>query len=144
LLHCNNNPLLENHSMIKFGADFGKLFPAATPVDFKALLDIQQKNIDAVVAAGTKLAEGAQQVLKRQAELAHAALQEGTESFSVANLGKLDKQIEFVKASTEKSVANAREIADLAAKAGNEAIEILRKRAEASVGEFSTAVKTAA
>lgn len=130
--------------MVKFGADLGKLFPAATAFDFKALIDIQQKNIEAVVAVNTKLAEAAQLLLKRQAELVQDGIEAARDNFSPANLGKLEKQVEYFKTSTERSVANAREIADMAAKAGTEAIDILRKRAEASVGEFSQAVKAAA
>ncbi len=130
--------------MIKFGAEFGKLFPAAIPVNFKALWDIQQKNFEAATAAGTKLAEGAQQVLKRQAQQVEAAFQESVQGFSPANLGQFDKQVEFVKLSVEKSVANARELAELTTKTGQEAFEILRKRAEAGMGELNSATNTGA
>lgn len=133
--------------MFKMPTDFGKLFNAA-PVDFKALADIQQKNIDAFVAANTKLVEGAQAVLKRQAEMVQGAVKEGLEAarenFAPANLGKVEKQVEFLKSSAEKSVSNAREIAELAGKSSSEAIEILRKRTSESVSELSQLVKVAA
>lgn len=120
-------------------------FPA---VDFKALADIQQKNLDAVVAANTKLVEGAQAMFKRQTEIVQGAVKEGLEAarenLTPANLGKVEKQVEFFKASAEKSVANARELAELAGKSSNEAIEILRKRATDSVSELSQIVKAAA
>lgn len=134
--------------MFKFPADFGTLFTATPAFDFKALADIQQKNIDAFVAANTKLAEGAQEVLKRQTELVQSAFKEtvevARETFAPGNLGKVEKQLEFFKASTEKSVASARELSELASKSGNEAIEILRKRATDSVGELSKIAKVAA
>lgn len=127
--------------MLKFPAEFGALFSA---FDFKALIDIQQKNLDAFVAANTKLAEGAQAVLKRQTELMQSAIEAARDNFSPSNATKVEKHVEFVKASTEQSVSNAREIAEIVSKSGNEAIEILRKRAEASVGEIGRIVKTAA
>ncbi len=133
--------------MFKMPTDFGKLFTAGPAVDFKALADIQQKNMDAFVAANTRLVEGAQAVFKRQAEMVQGAMKESMDAardnFAPANLGKVEKQVEFLKASTEKQVANAREIAELAGKSSPEAMEILRKRATDSVGEFSQLVKAA-
>ncbi len=134
--------------MFKFPADFGAALASAPKFDFKALVDIQQKNLDAMIAANTKLAEGAQEILKRQAELLQLTMQESIEAmrenFSPANATKVEKHLEFFKASAEKSVASARELTELAGKSGNDAIEILRKRATDSVGEFNAVVKTAA
>lgn len=127
--------------MFKMPADFSKLFAAAPAVDFKALADIQQKNLDAVVAANTKLVEGAQAVFKRQAEMVQGAMKEGLEAS--ASIGKVEKQVAFIKTAAEKQVANAREIAELASKSGTEAMEILRKRAGESVSELSQLVKAA-
>lgn len=124
------------------------MFSKLPTVDFKALADIQQKNLDAVVAANTKLVEGAQALFKRQTEIVQGAVKEGLEvareNLTPANLGKVEKQVEFFKISAEKGVANARELAELAGKSGNEAIEILRKRATETVSELSQLVKAAA
>ena len=133
--------------MFKMPADFGKMFASTSPVDFKALAEIQQKNMNAFVAANTKLVEGAQAMFKRQAEMMQGAVKEGMEAardnFAAANIGKVEKQVEFMKTSAEKQVANAREIAEMAGKSGTEAMEILRKRATDSVGEFTQLVKAA-
>ncbi|GEM_PF-3067504 len=133
--------------MFKMPADFGKMFASTSTVDFKALAEIQQKNMNAFVAANTKLVEGAQAMFKRQAEMVQGAVKEGMEAardnFAAANLGKVEKQVEFMKTSAEKQVANAREIAEMAGKSGTEAMEILRKRATDSVGEFTQLVKAA-
>ena len=133
--------------MFKMPADFGKMFAATSTVDFKALAEIQQKNMNAFVAANTRLVEGAQAMFKRQAEMMQGAVKEGMEAardnFAAANIGKVEKQVEFMKTSAEKQVANAREIAEMAGKSGTEAMEILRKRATDSVGEFTQMVKAA-
>lgn len=132
--------------MFKF-PDFSKAF-AAPAVDYKALVEIQQRNLDAAVAINAKLVEGAQEVLKRQAELVQTSIKDSLEAarvnFAPANVTKVEKHIEYFKDSAEKSVASARELAEMVSKTGNEAIEILRKRATDSVGEFSALVKVAA
>lgn len=133
--------------MFKMPTDFGKMFNASSAFDFKALASIQQKNMDAVVAANTRLVEGAQAVFKRQAEMMQGVMKDGMDAarnnFAPANLGKVEKQVEFLKVSAEKQVANARELAELAGKSGTDAMEILRKRATDSVGEFTQVVKAA-
>lgn len=132
--------------MFKF-PEFAKTF-AAPAIDYKALVEIQQRNLDAVVAINAKLVEGAQEVLKRQAELLQASIKDGLEAarvnFAPANVTKVERHIEYFKDSAEKSVASARELAEMVSKTGNEAAEILRKRATESVGEISALVKTAA
>lgn len=130
--------------MFKLPADFGK-FPM---LDFGELAALNQRNFEAVVAANQAFAAGMQQAFKRQAEIVQGAIKDGLDAAREASLtdGTVDlqKQLAYVKNSTEKSVAGSRELADLWGKGGTAAAEILRQRVSASFDEVKGLVKTAA
>jgi phasin family protein len=130
--------------------DFTKLFPVKLPtVDVKALMEAQNRNVDAFMKASKILAETAQTLVKRQVEITQANLQQNAEvaksALSTKDLqASLVQQLDFAKTSTEKASAQVRELSDIATKGGNEALEILRKRAEEGVAEISALTKAAA
>ncbi len=114
-------------------------------VDVEAILASQRKNIEAVTAANQLAAEGFQAVLRRQAEIVRASLEEASGYVNdVMSAGtpeaKAAKQTELVKATFEKTLANIRELSELVAKSNSEAAEVLSKRVSESLDELKTAV----
>ncbi len=134
-----NNPFLE-FDPSKLLGDF-KL----PGVDVEAILSSQRKNIEALTAANQLAAEGFQAVLRRQAEIVRASVEEAS-SFVNDVLSastpeaKAAKQAELVKAAFEKALSNARELAELVTKSNTEAADVLSKRVSESLEELKSAV----
>lgn len=114
-------------------------------LDVDAILASQRKNIEAVTAANQLAIEGLQAVLRRQAEILRASVEESSNYVNqVVAAGtpeeKAAKQAELAKAAFEKALANARELAELVAKSNTEAAEILSKRVSESLDEVKAAI----
>jgi len=114
-------------------------------VDVEAMMAAQRKNIEAVTAANQLAIEGLQAVIRRQAEIVRASVEEASSYVNqVVAAGtpeeKAAKQAELVKAAFEKSLANARELAELVAKSNNEAAEVLSKRVSESLDELKSSL----
>ena len=114
-------------------------------LDVDAILASQRKNIEAVTAANQLAIEGLQAVLRRQAEILRASVEESSNYVNqVVAAGtpeeKAAKQTELAKAAFEKALANARELAELVAKSNSEAAEILSKRVSESLDEVKAAI----
>ncbi|MBW7852282.1 MAG: TIGR01841 family phasin [Rhodospirillales bacterium] len=130
--------------------DLTQLFagPFGVPaMNFQELVALQQRNLSAFAAANAQLIEGAQALLARQAELVNAAMTESLAAARDSLSGQpldVEKQMALFKASTEKNIANARAMAEIAGKSGSAALEILRKRASDSVSELGELFKAAA
>ena len=117
-------------------------------VDFDAIMASQRKNIEAVTAANQLAIEGLQAVLRRQAEIVRASVEEaGTYVNQVVAAGspeeKAAKQAELVKIAFEKSLSNIKELAELVAKSNTEAADVLSKRVSESLDEVKTAIAKA-
>jgi len=100
-------------------------------VDFAALVDREQKNIEALAEANRIAFEGWQRLVRRQAEM----LQE-TMKKVVADAGQEDamkKRADLAKEGFEKALANMRELAEMATKSQKEAFDVVRKRIEENV-----------
>ena len=101
--------------------------------DVEAMVASQRKNIEALSEANHRAYEGLQAVVKRQAEIlrqtmdevAHAA-KDMTEPGAVHD--KAAKQADLAKEAFERALANARELAEMIAKANSEAFDLLNKR----------------
>lgn len=128
--------------------DFWKSFSdfKAPVVDVNSVLNAQRRHFETLSAANQVLVEGAQTAIKHQAE----ALRENVESLISATKDMLTsnspesnttKQIALVKNWYEGSVENAREVAQIVSKSGNQAFELISKRATESWEEFSKAAK---
>jgi phasin family protein len=88
-------------------------------VNIEALLSSQQKNIEALTAANRMAIEGVQTLGQRQAEIFRPA-----------------KQAEIAKAVFEKGLANMQELAELAARANSDTLEVVNKRFAESFDDF--------
>jgi phasin family protein len=137
-----DNPFL-NTDFTKLLGDF-----KVPGVDVEAILSSQRKNIEAVTAANQLAIEGLQAVIRRQAEIVRASLEEaGSYVNQVAAAGtpeeKATKQAELLKVAFEKSLSNVKELAELVAKSNTEAADVLSKRVSESLEEVKTAITKA-
>jgi phasin family protein len=118
-----------------FDVDVGKAFAGFTfpGFDVETLVASQRKNLEALTQANQLAVEGAQAVARRQVEIARQAVDEAQSAMREWTLptapeDRLAKNVELAKHAFEKSVANAREIAELMAKANTEAFNVIQKR----------------
>ncbi len=117
-------------------------------VDVESLVSSQRRNIEALTQANRLAYEGLQAVLKRQAEILRQTMDEVTQvSKDIAEPGtpqdKAAKQTELAKDAFERSLSNMRELAEMIAKANNEAFDLLNKRFTQNLDEMREAfVKT--
>jgi phasin family protein len=129
--------------------DFNKLFAGMPGVNTEALAASQKRNLDTLVQASQVVATGTQAALAKQLAALQSMVQDGTavmqSMFATKDLqAGLKTQYEFMTAAQQKTLALATEIAEIAQKTGQEAFEILRKRAEATAAEVVAFQKKAA
>jgi len=103
------------------------------PFDIETWLAVQRRNIEAVSQANQLAIEGMQAVARRQIEIARQAIDDASTLFRdlvqpVSTDDRFAKNTEYAKQMLEKSAGHSREISQLAAKAGTEAADVLRKR----------------
>ena len=120
--------------------DLNKLFAGMPGVDTEALVATQKRNLDTLVQASQVIATGAQTALTKQMAALQAMVQDGTAVLQSVWGTKdlqagLKTQYEFMAAAQQKAMALATEIAEITQKTGQEAFEILRKRAEDTATE---------
>lgn len=111
--------------------------------DVDALIALQRRNIEAFSAANKLAADGFKAVATRHAELASAGMDAYFNAlrdlFAVQDVQTgAAKQAELTKTTYEKTVANMRELSDLAAKSNVEVFEVLNKRMVEGLDELKT------
>ena len=111
------------------------------PFDAEAVWAAQRRNIEALSQANQAAVEGVQAVARCQIELTRetfegwsALMRELAQPASAED--RLVKHTEGVKKIIEKGVSRGREIATIAAKAGNDATDILQRRASEGLDEL--------
>jgi len=114
--------------------------------DVTTVLDIQRRNVEALIAANQTIAQGLQTVVQRQGEIARQSVKQFQDlvSFKPSSTSvteTLVKQIDVAKTAYEKNVTNARELGDIVAKVGSEAADILSRRVVASLDEVKAAAR---
>jgi phasin family protein len=130
-----------------FGADFASSLPSTShfPFDVKSLLETQRKNLQAFSEALQVVVESSQTIAQSQAEiLSQLASDNSSLIQEIAGEGtpeeKIAKQADLIKKNYEKSIANWREISDIASKSGKEASDIINKRVSASLTEIKSSL----
>jgi len=118
-------------------------------LDAQALVEYQKRNIEAVASANKIALEGAQAVIRRQAEILRQSVEEASKAFSELNAAgtpqdKIVKQAELAKGAYEAALANLRELSEMASKSNGEAAELISTRVSESFGEFTSEVKKTA
>lgn len=118
-------------------------------LDAQALVDYQKRNLEAFASANKIALEGAQAVMRRQAEIVRKGVEDASKALSELNSAetpqdKLVKQVELAKQAYEGALANLQELAEIASKSNGEAANLLSARVSESFGEFTSEVKKTA
>lgn len=129
-----------------FDMDFTKAFTdfRMPGFDVDAAIAMQRRNVEAMTAAIQMTFDGMQAVTRRQAEASRQMLDDMSAMMNemasnAAPEEKLSRQADLAKASFEKTVANLREVADMAAKSNADAANVLNKRVSESLDEIKSA-----
>lgn len=142
----NQNPfadLFKNFS--EFKAPFADLkAPSLPALDMNQLMNVGRRNAEAVSAASQAVAESAQAISRRQAELARGHVEKvlkTTKEMLVNGSPEINttKQVEFAKTLFESSLNNLREVGELVTKSSFEVFDVLNRRATETIEEFSNA-----
>ncbi|MEQ8355148.1 MAG: phasin family protein [Kiloniellaceae bacterium] len=118
-------------------------------LDAQALVEYQKRNVEAFASANKIALEGAQAVIRRQAEILRQGVEEASKAFTEMNAAgtpqdKIVKQAELAKGAFEAALANLRELSEMASKSNGEAANLLSSRVSESFGEFTGEVKKTA
>jgi phasin family protein len=110
-------------------------------VDAKSIMETQQKNIEALVAANQKIAENMQKIAEREQQIIQNTLNDWSHVAGDLNTdGDLQersaRQTEVAIKAVEDGIRNLRTLADLVAKAQADSMEILNKRMDESIREL--------
>ena len=123
--------------------DMTKFFPTgqSPQLDPNALMEAQKKNMEALVAANQKAAEGYKALFEKQISVFETTMAEArkhAESFDASNMSPdaAQKQTDFAKAAFEKALKNMTALAEEAQKANSEAYKVVSSRVEDSVKEL--------
>lgn len=134
---------MTNGKQTFFDVDLGKAFAGFTfpGFDVESVVAAQRRNLEALTQANQLAVEGVQAVARRQVEIARqavdeaqAALREWTQPGAPED--RLAKNAELAKQAFDKGIANARELAELVAKANTEAFNVIHKRVAESLEEI--------
>jgi len=135
-----------------YDADQMKQFFGAAKLpafDADAVMDAQRKNMDALIEANKAVVAGYQEVFKRQAALAEAAVAQTKDKINEIQGQPLSpeqftRNVEAFQTAVQQSITDARELAELVQKANLNAFEIVKDRAVEAAAEFKTAAEKAA
>lgn len=110
-------------------------------VDMDALVASRKKDLEALTQANRVAFEGLQAVAKRQAEILQETMNEAAKIVdALAKAGSPQdvaaKQAEIAKEGFEKALSNMRELAEMVAKANQEATDTINARISASLDEI--------
>ena len=128
--------------------DPAAVFASWKPVDVEALIAAQRRNVEALTAANKAAVDGARALAAVQIEFVRGAVDEYATVWSELLAVKdpkvgVAKQAELTKAAYESSLANLRELGEIATKAQFETFEALNSRVIEGFGELQTLAKKA-
>ncbi len=129
--------------------DFGKFaeqfkFPG---VDTAALIESQQRNIEAITKANQVAFAGVQAIMRRQAEILSKTMDETAKAVQAfSKTGKPEdiwaKQADLLKETYEHGLSDLRELTELGARANTQAADLLSHRVADSLDELKGAFKS--
>ncbi|MGB4101762.1 MAG: phasin family protein [Alphaproteobacteria bacterium] len=148
-----NTPFLGSDFM-KF-MDFSKMmempkafqdFKMPGMVDMEAVMDAQRKNMQALAAANQMAIEGMQAVLRRQSEIMRQGMEESSKlmngvAASASAEEKIAKQAELTKNVLDRTLGNAKELAEMLTRSNYEALEVISTRVGESLEELRGMMK---
>ena len=114
-------------------------------VDFEPMIAAQRKNIEALTEANNLVVAGVQAVMKRQAEILQASMEQAKAVAAEIMVpgspeAKLAKQAEVVQTAFQAALGNMKELADIVTKSNTEAGNVISKRVSESLDEVKAAV----
>lgn len=117
--------------------------PSMPTLDMSQWMSMGRKNAEALTAAGQTLAESAQAITRRQAEIARTQVEKSLKTAKEMLVNgspeiNTTKQVEYAKSLFESSLNNLREVGELVTKSGFEAFDVLNRRAAQSLEEISS------
>ena len=129
--------------MKAFGARLG-----LPKVDVDKLVDMNLKNIDALVRSAQAAGEGAKALAEKQREIVEAAFRESSamvRDFNPPGSPQeiLAKQSEYARKAFEITMQNTKDIAELTKKTSTDATAILRDRLRDSLAELRDSISRA-
>ena len=129
---------------MKFWSDFkAPQMPSMPAFDVNSVVSFNRRNAEAASAASQALAESAQAIARRQAELARAHVEKVLKTTKDMLTGgspevNTSKQVELAKTFFENSLSNLREVSELATKSGFEAFDVINRRAAEGLDEITS------
>jgi len=112
------------------GFDFAKLVESCqiSGVDMMSLIDMEKKNIDALIEVNRSAYDSWQNLMARQAEV----FQETMKAIAIEarDESALGRRTEIAKQGFEKALGNMRQLAETATESQKQTIEILQRRFE--------------
>jgi phasin family protein len=132
-----------------FDIDYGKAFGTFNlpAIDPESVMASQRKNLEALTQANQLAVEGVQAVTRRQVEIAREAFEGASAAFrDLVSPGapeeRFAKNAALAKDVFEKSLANAKEIAELFSKAHSDAFDVITKRMTETLDEIQSQAKS--
>jgi len=95
-------------------------------VDLAAIMDRERKNIEALTEANRVAFEGWQALVRRQAEILQESIKRAVGTVQGEDAGT--KRMDMAAHAFETTLANMRELTEMAVKSQTEAFDIIRKR----------------
>ncbi|KRR21619.1 hypothetical protein CQ14_37020 [Bradyrhizobium lablabi] len=120
------------------GFDFAKLIEACqiSGVDRTSLIDMEKKNIDALIEVNRSAYESWQSLMTRQAEVFQETMK------AIAAEARIEtaagRRAEIARQGFEKAIANMRELVEASTESQKQTIEILRRRFEDGMASMRT------
>ena len=110
-------------------------------LDAKALMESQQKNIEALVAANQKIAENMQKIAQQEQQIIQKALGKWSAAASEMKPGgdiraQSARQTEAAFKAIEEGIKNMRAFAEMVAQTQAESMEIISKRMDEGIKEL--------
>ncbi len=130
--------------------DFSHLFQGIdmNAFDPMALMEIQRKNVEAMVAANQKIAENMQAIAQQEQQYFQGMMSGW--SGAVGDIKSPDdmkkasaKQMQFAMQSLEAGIENMRSLVDMMSKGKEESLKIINKRVDESINEIRASLETA-
>ncbi len=124
-----DNPFFPDFDMEDFMSKFS--IPGADNDIVKSLIETNQKNLDAIVAANQAAAEGYQVLAQRQMTIFQDSLN------NLANLNTVaENPAESAAETIQSGMEQMQELLELAAKANKDAFEIISARAQETINDL--------
>jgi phasin family protein len=118
--------------------DFAKLIESCqvSGVDMTSLIDIEKKDIDALMKVNRSAYDSWQSLMARQTEVFQETMK--AIAAEASNEAAVGKRAEIARQGFEKALANMRQLAETATEQQKQTMEILRRRFEEGMAAMRT------